>query len=110
MKVENENFKTYCFDFDGVICVIDSDDYGKRSPNHETIGIMHAIKDRGDCVIIHTGRHILHRAISQEWLAKYKVPHDLIQFGKPVAEVYIDDKALRIDDDKWTAEGMELLK
>jgi len=101
--------KTYCFDFDGVICNIDSDDYAERTPIHQTIEIMNSIKNLGGIIIICTGRHILRRPESQAWLEKYKVPHDLIQFGKPVADVYIDDKALRIEG-TWTQKDIEYLQ
>lgn len=101
--------KTYCFDFDGVICNIDSDNYWERTPIHQTIEIMHSIKNLGGKIIIHTGRHILMADASMDWLKKYKVPFDLIQFGKPVADVYIDDKALRIEG-TWTQKDIESLR
>ena len=92
--------KTYCFDFDGVICNIDSDNYKDRTPIDSTISLMRDLRYRGDVVIIHTGRHIDNLAVTKSWLSKNKVSYDHIQFGKPVADIYIDDKALRFNG-KW---------
>ena len=31
-----------------------------------------------------------------EWLNKHQIPYDEIHFGKPLADFYIDDKAIRL--------------
>jgi len=90
--------KTYCFDMDGVICEIDHDDYQFRSPIRNTILIMAQLKKTGNIVIIHTGRHINNLSITKSWLSRNKVKYDLIQFGKPVADLYIDDKGVRFEE------------
>jgi hypothetical protein len=90
--------KTYCFDMDGVICEIDNDDYDLRSPIGKTILIMERLKKEGHTVIIHTGRHILNLEVTKTWLWRNQVPHDIIQFGKPVADLYIDDKGVRFEE------------
>ena len=100
--------KTYCFDMDGVICNIDNDDYSKRTPKHKTIGIMQCIKSMKHTIIIHTGRHLNHMVATQEWLKENEVPHDHLQFGKPVADVYIDDKGMRFTD-KWNEHDLAYL-
>ena len=33
-----------------------------------------------------------------EWLKKHEIPYDEIHFGKPLADFYIDDKAIRLED------------
>ena len=35
--------------------------------------------------------------ILYEWLEKYEIPYDEIYFGKPNADVYIDDKGLKFE-------------
>jgi len=31
-----------------------------------------------------------------EWLNKYQIPYDEIHFGKPLADFYVDDKAIKL--------------
>ncbi|HQH27219.1 MAG TPA: hypothetical protein PLP17_07470, partial [Oligoflexia bacterium] len=38
--------------------------------------------------------------VTLEWLRRHEIPFDEIHFGKPHADVYIDDNALRFRD--WT--------
>jgi hypothetical protein len=83
--------KTYCFDLDGVICKEDSDDYAKRTPRNNVITKMTELKNTGNKIVIYTGRHILNKDITKTWLERWAVPYDLIQYGKPVADVYIDN-------------------
>lgn len=104
-----KNEKIYCFDFDGVICFIDDDEYALRSPNYDTFNIMHALIDTGHTVIIHTGRHIDKLHVTKMWLEKYRVPYDHLQFGKPVADLYIDDKGLKFEG-TWTQSAIESLR
>ena len=33
-----------------------------------------------------------------DWLDKYGVPYDELHFGKPVADYYVDDKAVRLEN------------
>lgn len=65
------------------------------------------LKAAGHTIIISTGRHmktcqgnvglVLARQgqVTLEWLARYGIPYDEIYFGKPWADIYIDDNALR---------------
>ena len=43
-----------------------------------------------------------------DWLEKYGVEYDEIYFGKPNAEVYIDDRAIRFH--QWDEISEEMLK
>ena len=64
-------------------------------------------KDEGHYIIIFTARHmktcdgdtgkILARigAMTLNWLDRYEVPYNEIHFGKPYADVYIDDLAIK---------------
>jgi len=99
--------KTYCFDMDGVICELDDDDYEHRSPIGSTIYWMDQLKREGHTIIIYTGRHINNLEVTKNWLYRNAVPHDLIQFGKPVADLYIDDKGVRYDE--WVRDRKKYL-
>ena len=87
--------KIICFDMDGVICEIDHDDYARRSPNMETIKMMSLLTEKKVKIIIHTGRHINNLDTTLDWLKRFGVKYDHLQFGKPVADLYIDDKGMR---------------
>lgn len=86
--------KILCFDLDGVIASLNSD-YSKCTPIKGAIHTLSQLKESGFTIIIHTGRHILNMDVTLDWLKKYKVPYDHIQFGKPVARVYVDDRAIQ---------------
>jgi hypothetical protein len=44
-----------------------------------------------------------------DWLDKHGIPYDEIHFGKPHADVYIDDNALRFEGwDKIAGDGSNL--
>jgi hypothetical protein len=70
---------------------------------------MLALKDQGHTLIIHTGRHIDKLKATKSWLKKHKVVYDHIQFGKPVADLYIDDRAMRFEGE-WTEQKLTALR
>jgi len=99
----------FCFDLDGTIC------YTKKS--HETYedvlpieGMPDLLRDlasRNHTIIINTARHMLScnnnvgKVIARQgftlfkWLEKHNIPYDEVHFGKPYADFYIDDKAIK---------------
>ncbi len=99
--------KTICIDFDGTIaeyngwkgqgvfgCPVD----GVRSA-------LERLKEAGRVIIIHTTRGEEQDIVN--YLGRYKIPWDYINhnpfqpsyhnLGKPLADVYIDDRALRFN-------------
>ena len=48
-------------------------------------------------------------AVTLDWLARHGIEYDEFHFGKPHADVYIDDNALRFDGwDSIAADGSSL--
>ncbi|HIP56279.1 MAG TPA: capsular biosynthesis protein, partial [Arcobacter sp.] len=100
-----------CLDLDGVICQLRLENqlYEELLPVDGAIEKIKALKDNGHYIIIHTARRMkTHNAnvskviadigkITLDWLEKYEIQYDEILFGKPWAEIYIDDNALRFD-------------
>ena len=98
-----------CIDLDGVICHVKAtgQSYADVAPITGAVEHLHALRAAGHYIIIHTARHmktcegnvgsVVARigALTLEWLARHEVPYDEIYFGKPWADVYIDDNALR---------------
>jgi uncharacterized HAD superfamily protein len=84
-------------DVDGVICVeTEGHDYGNRTPCWPMIRKINqwAFLD-GHKIILFSSRMENDRQITEDWLLRYKVHHDLLILGKPKFDLYIDDIAKR---------------
>ena len=98
-----------CVDLDGVICELrkEGQTYSDVAPIPGAAERLRELRAAGHVIIIHTARHmrtcsgdvgkVIARigAITLEWLARNEIEYDEIFFGKPWADVYIDDNALR---------------
>lgn len=109
-------------DLDGTICPI-KEKHGKYEdlvPFPGAVERMNDLKENGFYIIISTARNMETQGanvgkvlrnigkITLDWLDKYKIPYDEIYFGKPNAQVYIDDRALRFSD--WKKINADTLK
>lgn len=112
-----------CIDLDGVICELKKpgQSYADLQPMPGAIEKLRGLKAAGHYLIIHTARHMktcegnVGRVIARQghvtlsWLAKHGIEYDEIHFGKPHAQVYIDDNALRFSGwDKIKPDGSSL--
>ncbi|MFL6229365.1 MAG: capsular biosynthesis protein [Pyrinomonadaceae bacterium] len=112
-----------CFDLDGVICELrrEGQSYAELEPVAGAVAKLCALRRAGHTIIIHTGRHmktcggnaglVLARQglVTLQWLDRHGVPFDEIYFGKPWADVYVDDNALRFNSwDEIEADGSNL--
>lgn len=98
-----------CIDLDGVICRLkeEGETYADLLPVKGAPESLQALKESGHYIIINTARHMKTcqgnlgavgakiSLITLKWLEKYEIPYDEIYFGKPHADVYIDDNAYR---------------
>lgn len=98
-----------CIDLDGVICELRREgvSYEHLAPVPGAVEKLHSLKASGHTIIIHTARHMktcagnVGRVMARQglatlqWLERNGVPYDEIHFGKPHADVYIDDNAFR---------------
>lgn len=102
-------------DLDGVICEIDkTKGYEALIPIEGAVLAIKELRAQGHYVIIHTARHMktmesnIGRVIAAkgfitlEWLSKHGIEYDEIYFGKPWADIYIDDNAFRFSNWKQT--------
>ena len=108
-------------DLDGVICPVKTpeESYGSLEPLPGAVERIRELRREGHYIIITTARNMatcesnLGRVlrnvgqITLEWLERYGVEYDEIYFGKPNAEVYIDDRALRFSS--WSHINGDLL-
>ncbi len=112
-----------CIDIDGVICKLrnSGEDYPDLEPVPGAAEKLRALRAAGHYVILFTARHmktcqgnvglVVARkgAITLDWLARHGMEYDEIYFGKPHADIYIDDNALRFETwDKIAGDGSDL--
>lgn len=95
-----------CFDIDDTLTVKCGEDYTIDSlPDEAMISLVNSLYDKGHNIILYTARkmqsngHNVGSAVAKsgyntfKWLEKYGVKYHEIFFGKPNADLYIDDKA-----------------
>lgn len=101
-----------CFDVDGVIADHAGDlPYVDRQPYPWVAQKIRDLKEAGHVIIFCTARYMRLFDGDQEsaahagryqlirWLEKHGIPYDEIYLGKPSADLYVDDKAVRIESD-----------
>ena len=99
-------------DLDGTICPIrnEGETYADLIPHEGAAEKLREFSKNGHYIIIKTARNMgtcnsnLGRVmkniglITLEWLNKHNIEYDEIFFGKPNADLYIDDRAFRYTD------------
>ena len=97
-----------CFDLDNTLVSYPTieNDYTMVEPIIKNINMLRYLKNFGHTIIIYTARRMRTHSgnigkilydvgkITFDTLEKYNIPFDEIYFGKPYADVYIDDLAL----------------
>lgn len=102
---------TYVFDLDGTLCTTVADgDYANASPYKKRIAVVNKLYEEGNTIKIHTARgmgrnrdnDLLAQAefmqLVQTQLKDWGVKYHSLMMGKPSADYYIDDKAVRADE------------
>lgn len=102
----------YCFDLDNTLVTtpIVAKDYTTVRPIQKNIDFLKYLRKFGHTIIIYTARRMKTYGgntgavvanigkITLETLEQFDIPYDEIYFGKPFADVYIDDAALNAYD------------
>ncbi len=102
----------FCFDLDGTLCYTrkENEHYSEVKPIPGAVETLQRLKSEGHYIIIMTARNMVthnnnigkiiakQSPIVIEWLNKHCIPYDEIHFGKPYADFYVDDKAVRLED------------
>lgn len=100
-----------CIDIDGTICHLrqPNENYSELKPIKGAVNKIKALKDKGHYIILATARHMKTcegnegKVIAKQgltlltWLKDYGFLYDEIWFGKPYAEIYIDDKGFKFE-------------
>ena len=95
----------YCFDIDGTLCDDLLGDYENSTPDMGIIAKVNQLHDEGHAIKIFTGRGsktgIDWREFTKKQLESWGVKYHELIFGKPVADIFIDDKAVNVRDWKY---------
>lgn len=109
-----------CIDLDGVICKLrePGQTYAELEPVPGAVEKLKQLKAAGHYLIIATARHMKtcegnvgrvvakQGAVTLEWLRRHGIEYDEIHFGKPHAQIYLDDNAWRFAGwDKLAGDG-----
>lgn len=89
------------FDIDDTILfskIRDDGSYELIGWNNSMIAKINRLHKEGAEIILHTGRHWNHLQLTISQLNRACVKYHTLVMGKPVADRYIDDKAMRPEE------------
>ena len=98
--------KLFCFDIDNTICSTKRSNYKNSKPNKKIIKLINFLYDEGHTIKIFTARYMgrnddnIYNAKRQGYnftknqLDRWGLKYNKIFFGKPSADIYIDDKSI----------------
>lgn len=99
--------KTIMVDLDGVVCTEERTfDRPLAKPLDGAREALASLKAAGHTIIIYTGRGWPEYRATKQWLDDHGMAYDQIHMGKPIADIWIDDRALRFTD--WGQTRREL--
>jgi capsule biosynthesis phosphatase len=107
---QNNNKLRICFDLDNTLVTYPTipGDYSSVLPISKSIELLKKFKNDGHTIIIYTARRMLTHGgdigkvmkdialVTLETLNKLDIEYDEIIFGKPIADIYIDDRAINL--------------
>jgi SAM-dependent methyltransferase len=83
-------------DLDGVICEEKSTfERSLAKPIVGAIESIHVLKQQGHRIFIYTARSWSEYNMTVAWLDKYGISYDELLMGKPIADLWVDDRCLR---------------
>jgi capsule biosynthesis phosphatase len=128
LKMYSSNIDTdkkirVCFDLDNTLVSYPKikNDYTTVEPLIKNINYLRFLKEQGHTIIIYTARRMkTHHgnvgkiiqdvgSITLKNLSDFNIPYDEIYFGKPYADYYIDDLAIKSYDDLEKELGFYIL-
>lgn len=83
-------------DIDGVLTVeTEGHDYLNRTPNIIAKVELRDLITKGHSILYYTARPEQDRTVTTKWLNAHGFPNAPLFMGKPQADIYVDDKAVR---------------
>jgi len=119
--MENKKSLRICIDLDGTICELrkNHQSYSDILPKKGAAEMIEKLRKNGHTIIIYTARNMKTQnhnvgkvvknigKITLDWLEKYQIYYDEIFFGKPNADLIIDDRCFRFES--WENINEELI-
>lgn len=94
---------TIMVDLDGVICTEERVfDRPLATPIRGAKEALAALRAAGHTIIIYTARGWAEYRVTKQWLDDHGMSYDAIHMGKPIAHLWIDDRALQFKNWKDT--------
>lgn len=98
-KLERGFYMQIIIDLDGTICT--EEKTYSRSMAKPIMGAVKAVNDlfdSGNTIIIYSSRSWQEYEMTQHWLKQYNVRYTQLILGKPIGEVWIDDRAIKFSN------------
>ena len=93
--------KTFCVDIDGTLCT-EGEEYHLAKPIEKAIKKVNLLHAAGNTIILFTARGVWSNndwgALTSQQLQRWGVKYHSLQFKKPFADYYIDNKACDVLD------------
>ena len=99
---------SFVFDIDDTICDNKNRDYENAIPFNEVIDKINYLYDNGAKITLYTSRGMVscngdlakiiakNKDVLERWLSKNNVRYTELVFGKPLGDLYVDDKAMNV--------------
>ena len=92
----------FCFDIDGTICQTGGLEYDKAKPCNDVIEYINGLYEQDHTINLFTARGTVTGKdwfdITESQMRQWGVKYHSLQFGKPAADYYIDDKGVNINE------------
>ena len=92
----------YCFDIDGTICQTTGESYAEAEPLTTRVDFINELYENGHTIKLFTARGTVsgidHKLMTVAQLRRWGVKYHELQFGKPNADIYVDDRGISDSD------------
>lgn len=96
-------------DMDGTICT-EMRQFSRclAEPKADAVAVINKLYDAGNTIIIYSARTWVEYEMTVDWLKRYGVKYHQLFMGKPIGDVWIDDRAITAKDN-WKEIGEQLI-
>lgn len=86
-------------DMDGTICS-EERMYSRclAKPKEDAVHAVNYLYNTGNTIIIYTARTWVEYEMTVDWLKRYGVKYHQLFMGKPIGDVWIDDRAIQFEN------------
>lgn len=86
-------------DIDGTICSEERTfSRSLATPKENAVESVNKLYDNGHTIILYTARTWVEYEMTVDWLKRYNVKYHQLFMGKPIGDVWIDDRAIQFKD------------